>query len=65
MAQLVFRDGPRDVPEHVEGMLKGIEIHKLTYDEAVKAANFKMENEFLAKSYNKMITDHFRHGGGS
>jgi hypothetical protein len=64
VAQLVFRDGPRDVPPHVEDILKGIEIHKMTYDEAIKAGNMKMENEYLAKHVNKMLSEHFRLGGG-
>lgn len=64
MAQLVFRDGPREVPEHVGNMLKGIEIHRLTYSEAIAEANLKAQNEYVSKTINSMIANHFRQTGG-
>lgn len=60
MAQLIFRDGARDVPDHVEALLKGIDTYKLNFDDAIAAANRKLMNEYLGKSVDKMINDHFR-----
>jgi hypothetical protein len=60
---MVFRDGPRDVPEHVEAMLRGIEAYKLTYEDAIAAANRRAEGQVVEKVMNKMISEHFRTWG--
>jgi hypothetical protein len=63
VAQLVFRDGPREVPEHVEAMLRGIEVYRLTYGEALAEANRRAESAVVSKAMSKSINDHFRSGG--
>lgn len=63
MAEIKFRDGPRDVPPHVEAMLTGIPVHKLTYEQAMHAANNKMLSDHLERAQAAALKDHFRRGG--
>lgn len=60
MAIVNFRDGPRDVAEHLAILLRNVETYRLTFREALDSVNFKMENDFVAKAMNKSINDHFR-----
>jgi len=59
----MFRDGPREVPPHVEAMLTGIPVHKLTYEQAKAAANNKMLTDHLERAHAGVLKDHFRRGG--
>lgn len=63
MAEVKFRDGPRVVPDHVEVLLAGIPCDRLTYEQAMRAANNKLMTDHLERVHSKMITDHFRRGG--
>lgn len=63
MALLVFRDGPREVPEHVETVLSGFELYRFTYEEAMAKANRRMESDVIRKAQNKLIGEHFRNWG--
>lgn len=60
---MVFRDGPREVPEHVEAMLRGLEVYRMTYQEAIAAANHRAEAAVVSKVMAKTISDHFRGSG--
>lgn len=64
MPQVIFRDGVRDVPDHVEQLLRGIDTYKLNFDDAIAAANRKLMNDYLGKTVNKMVSEHFRNTGG-
>ncbi len=60
MAELEFRDGNREVPEHVELILKGIETYRMTYDEAIAAANRRLASDHVEQAFGKIKADHFR-----
>ena len=55
-----FRDGDRDLPVHLERLLRGLDTYKMTYKEALAAANRRAENDFVRKAMNKSLSDHFR-----
>lgn len=63
MAEVKFRDGPRDVPAHVEQMLIGVPVHRLTYEQAMHAANNKLLSDHLERVHAGVLKDHFRRGG--
>lgn len=63
MGEVRFRDGPRNVPDHVEVLLAGIPCDRLPYADAMRQANNRLMNEHLAKVQSKMIDEHFRRGG--
>ena len=60
MGEVKFRDGPRGVPEHVESMLTGIPTYKLTYSEAMAAANRKYQHELIDRAIAQARTEHFK-----
>lgn len=63
MPKVEFRDGYRDVPEHVGALLKGIETSRYTYDEAMGAANRRMESDFIERGVTRIRSEHFRDHG--
>lgn len=60
MQEVEFRDGRRMVPDHIEAMLEGIETYRMTYKDAIKAANQKMLGDRVYKAQQGLIRDHFR-----
>jgi hypothetical protein len=61
----MFRDGPREVPDHVGELMRGVETIQLTYDQAVAAANHSLANRHLKAEQDRLLTDHFRKWGRS
>lgn len=55
-----FRDGPRTVPEHVSAIIGDMETDHLTYEEAMLAANKRMESDLLNERQADVIAAHFR-----
>jgi hypothetical protein len=55
-----FRDGPRNVPEHVMAMLSGLDTHRMTYQQAIEAANRRMVGDQLQSAQDSMIQQHFK-----
>lgn len=62
MTRVEFRDGFREIPSHLAVMMHGIETFRLTYDEAVTAANHKAEADFLNRAVDGIRREHFRQG---
>ena len=60
MPEVAFRDGPRNVVDHVAEMLKTIETHKLTYDQAMAAANNRLLQHEIDRRASDLIREHFR-----
>ena len=65
MANLMFRDGPRDVADHIEALLKDNEVDTMryTYREAIEVANRRMEHEPLRRAIEGQRRDHLRRFG--
>lgn len=59
MAELEFRDGLREVPDHVEAMLSGIDTHKMTYQEAIRAGEQKLLSDHVYKAQQDLLRSHF------
>lgn len=61
--EIEFRDGWRTVPDHVEAMLSGIETHRYTYEQAIRAADKAMLDDELLRAQQSLIQSHFRKVG--
>lgn len=60
MAEVEFRDGKRDVPEHVERLLAGVPTYKLTYAEAQEFINLRLQRDYVENIHSKIVSNHFR-----
>lgn len=58
--ELEFRDGRRLVPEYLVALMDGLETHRMTYTEAVAAANKKTEADWLNAQRETLLVAHFR-----
>ena len=57
--ELEFRDGKRQVPDHLGEMMRGLETWKMTLAEAIEEANRRMERRQLQSAYDEIVRDHF------
>ena len=55
MAQVEFRTGLRDIPDHLAAMMRNMETWKMTYEEAVDKANWKVASDFANKAQDSII----------
>ena len=60
MPRLTFRDGDRDVVDHVAELLRPIETYKLTYDQAMVAANNQLLQREVSRRMNDALREHMR-----
>jgi hypothetical protein len=60
MTNVEFRDGERLVPDHVAAMMSGIDTHRLTYDQAIEAANQQLLRNQLNLAQRSAVSEHFR-----
>lgn len=61
MAQEVeFRDGTQVVPDHVADMVAGLETFKMTYKEAIAAAEKRALGDLVGRAQRELIRAHFR-----
>ena len=58
--EIEFRDGVQAVADHVAILLRNVETHKMTKEEAIHASETQMARDFLNRTQNKMIATHFR-----
>lgn len=54
-----FRDGEREVPDHLALWMTGIDTARLTYEEALVEMNKKMERDFINRAANATVRAHF------
>lgn len=57
--QIEFRDGPREVLDHLAVHMKNMETFRMTYPEAVDAVNKKLQSDFISAAGDRVVTDHF------
>jgi hypothetical protein len=60
MRTIEFRDGERDVPEHVALLLAGLKTATMTYDQAVRASEKKLVADKLNGLQADAVARHFR-----
>jgi hypothetical protein len=53
--QIEFRDGIREIPEHLAVLMKGLPTYALTYEEALQKANWKMVADIANKAQNDAV----------
>ena len=58
--ELEFRDGTRMVPDYLVFMMQGIKTHTMTYEQAVQAANKKVESDLLNAKQDSVLAAHFK-----
>jgi len=64
MAEVEFRTGIREIPDHLADMMQGIETARMTYQEAVAAANKKLMATQIDKAMDRVLAGHFQEHGG-
>lgn len=60
MADVEFRDGYKNVPDHLADMMKGLPTQNMTLEEATIAANESLINNRFNEARQKMVTQHFK-----
>ncbi len=56
---LEFRDGWRDVPDHLRPELEQIETWTMTYDQAVREIDTRRMNKYLSDVQSDIVAKHF------
>lgn len=64
MAEVEFRDGKRQIPDHLAAMMADLRTHTMTYEQAVEKANWKLADDFANKAVDGLVQSHFRNTGG-
>lgn len=59
MARVEFRDGPRDVPDHVADLMRGLDTYALTFEQARDLANNKILRDRLNAEADRVVRNHF------
>jgi len=57
--EVEFRDGTQMVPAYLADMMVGIPTFSMTKEEAIAAANHKLEQHHIATAYDGLIKQHF------
>ncbi len=60
MPTIEFRDGERDVPDHVAMLLRGLETHTMTYEQAIRKSETKLVSDRLNAAQQSAVAQHFR-----
>lgn len=63
MKTLEFRDGERDVPDHVAVLMKGLRTWELTFDQARDLAHTNQLRQALDVAQRDLLRQHFRRNG--
>lgn len=60
MKTIEFRDGERDIPDHLAILMKGIKTYEMTYEEAIRSAETNMVRQKLEVAQRQLMRQHFR-----
>ncbi len=60
MQTLEFRDGERDIPDHLALLMKGIKTYQMTYEQAVKEMEQNQLHQKLIVAQRDLMRQHFR-----
>jgi hypothetical protein len=55
VAQVEFRTGFREVPDHLAAMMRNMETWRMTYEEAVDKANWKVAADYANKVQDSIV----------
>ena len=65
MIEVEFRDGKRQVPDHVAEMMESLPTHTMTYEQAMEKANWKLADDHVSRAFDGFVQSHFRNTNGS
>lgn len=60
MKLIEFRDGERDVVDHVAVMMAGMKTWEYTYEQALHLAEQKLLTDRLKVAQDALVREHFR-----
>lgn len=63
MTPVEFRDGDRDVPDHLAILMRGMRTWEMTYEQAVQHANQNLTRQRLETAQRRIIAEHFKKDG--
>jgi hypothetical protein len=63
MKTLEFRDGDRDLPDHLAVLMKGMRTWELTFQEAKDRMHQNMTHQALVTAQRDLINSHFKTDG--
>ncbi len=58
--QVEFRDGKREVPDHLAALMTDIETYRMTFEEARDAANRKALADLINARADKIVSEHLK-----
>lgn len=58
--RIEFRDGFREVPDHLAELMRGLPTYDMTYEEAREKANWRMVADFANKAQNDIVRKSLR-----
>ena len=61
--RVVFRDGEREVPDHLAELMGGLNTISMTYEQAVKEADTTLIRRHLDTVQDGVIREHFSRWG--
>lgn len=65
MKTVEFRDGERDIPEHLALLMKGMNTWEMTFEQARDRADVKHTQQALQRAQNELIQQHFKKRDGT
>ena len=60
MAEVEFRDGPREVPDYLVALMADLPTYKMTFKEAVAATNYSLVRWRVSSFRDDLIVQHMR-----
>lgn len=58
--RIEFRDGFREIPDHLAELMKGLPTYDMTYEEARDKANWRMAADFANKAQRDVVREALR-----
>ncbi len=62
MKRMEFRDGEKDVPDHVAALLLGVDTFQYTHDQAVRLSEQQLLKNRLNEAQKRLVDSHLRRG---
>jgi hypothetical protein len=60
MAKVEFREGFREVPDHVADMMRGLETWRYSYEQATRLSENRMTSDYLNRVQRDVVRDALR-----
>jgi len=60
VSEVEFRTGPREIPDYLADMMADLDTYRMTYEEAVKAANDNLVKRRIKSFADDLLVEHLR-----